>query len=106
MLQGAMLVWFVLAAASLIFVIWDSITNAPTSWVQRAAWILVVIYTGVVGLILYLLACRRPFPGGHDAYTRASWKQGVNSEMHCLAGDATGIVIAASIVPALGLAMA
>ena len=97
-----MLVWFALAAASLIFVIWDSITNAPTSWVQRAAWILVV-YTGVVGLILYLLACRRPFPGGHDAYTRASWKQGVNSEMHCLAGDATGIVIAASIVPALGL---
>jgi hypothetical protein len=61
-------------------------------------------YTGVVGLILYLLACCRPFPGGHDAYTRVSWKQGVNSEIHCLAGDATGIVIAASIVPALGLA--
>jgi hypothetical protein len=71
--------------------------------VQRIAWILVVVYTGVVGLVLYLLACRRPFPGAHDAYTRASWKQGVNSEMHCLAGDATGIVIAAAIVPALGL---
>jgi Domain of unknown function (DUF4396) len=39
----------------------------------------------------------------HDAFTRASWKQGVNSEMHCLAGDATGIVIAAAIVPAFGL---
>ena len=54
--------------------------------------------------MLYLLTCRRPFPGGHDAFTRATWKQGVNSEMHCLAGDATGIVVAASIVPALGLA--
>lgn len=103
MLNGAMLVWFVLTAASVTFVVWDSITNAPTSWVQRMAWILVVVYTGVVGLVLYLLSCRRPFPGAHDAYTRATWKQSVNSEMHCLAGDATGIIIAASIVPILGL---
>jgi hypothetical protein len=104
MLDGAMLVWFILNVLSLAFVVWDSLTNAPTSWVQRAAWILVVAYTGVVGLVLYLLACRRPFPGGHDEFTRATWKQGVNSEMHCLAGDATGIVIAAAIVPTLGLA--
>lgn len=103
MLDGAMLVWFALAIASLIFVIWDSLTNAPTSWVQRLAWILVVVYTGVVGLVLYLLACRRPFPGGHDAFTRATWKQGINSEMHCVAGDATGIMIAAALVPTLKL---
>lgn len=102
-LNGAMLVWFVLAIASVIFVVWDSITNAPTSWVQRLAWILVVVYAGIVGLVLYLLTCRRPFPGAHDAFTRATWKQSMNSEMHCLAGDATGIVIAASIVPILGL---
>lgn len=104
MLDGAMIVWFTLAGLSVLFVVWDSLTNAPTSWVQRAAWILVVLYTGVGGLVLYLLACRRPFPGAHDAFTRPSWKQGVNSEMHCLAGDATGIIIAASIVPVLGLA--
>jgi len=103
MLNGAMLVWFIFAAISVVFVVWDSITNAPTSWVQRMAWILVVIYTGVVGLILYLLTCRRPFPGAHDAFTRETWKQSVNSEMHCLAGDATGIMIAASIVPIFGL---
>ncbi|WP_444921321.1 DUF4396 domain-containing protein [Microbulbifer sp. CnH-101-G] len=103
MLNGVMLVWFIFAAISVVFVVWDSITNAPTSWIQRMAWILVVVYTGVVGLILYLLTCRRPFPGGHDAFTRATWKQSVNSEMHCLAGDATGIVIAASIVPFFGL---
>ncbi|WP_444918042.1 DUF4396 domain-containing protein [Microbulbifer sp. JMSA003] len=103
MLTGAMLVWFILTCLSLVFVIWDSITNAPTSWVQRLAWILVILYTGVIGLIFYLLTCRRPFPGGHDQFTRATWKQSVNSEMHCLAGDATGILIAASIVPTLGL---
>ena len=103
MLQGAMLVWFILTAASIAFVVSDSITNGVTSWVQRMAWILVTLYTGPVGVFMYLLACRRPFPGGHNRYTTATWKQGLNSEMHCLAGDATGIIVAASIVPVFGL---
>ncbi|MCV0428107.1 MAG: DUF4396 domain-containing protein [Roseibium sp.] len=103
MLQGAMTVWFVLTAASLAFVIWDSIFNGVTSWVQKLAWVLVVAYTGPIGCFLYLLTCRRPFPGGHDEFTNKTWKQATNSEMHCLAGDATGIVIAAAIVPLLGL---
>ncbi len=104
MLDGAMIVWFALTALSLVFVIWDSLTNGVTSWVQRIAWILVTAYTGPVGAFFYLLACRRPVPGTHDAFTAATWKQALNSEMHCLAGDATGIVVAASIVPVFGLA--
>jgi hypothetical protein len=103
MLQGAMLVWFLLTGASIAFVVWDSVANGVTSWVQRLAWILVTVYTGPLGVFMYLLSCRRPFPGGHDRFTKATWKQGVNSEMHCLAGDATGIIIAASIVPVFGL---
>jgi len=98
-LNGVLLLWFTLTAGALVFVIWDSITNTPTSWVQRLAWTLVAFYTGPIGLFVYFLACRSPGPGMHDAFTRALWKQGVNSEMHCLAGDATGIVIAAAIVP-------
>ena len=38
------------------------------------------------------------------AITAATWKQAVNSEMHCLAGDATGILLAAMAVSSLGLA--
>ena len=103
MLDGAMLVWFVLTAFSVGFVVWDSVTNGVTSWVQRLAWILVTFYTGPVGAFFYVWACRRPFAGAHDAYTKATWKQGLNSEMHCLAGDATEIIVAASIVPLFGL---
>ena len=102
MLDGAMLVWFVLTGLSLVFVIWDSVVNTPVSSVQKLAWILVVAYTGPVGAFFYLLACRNPGPGMHDAFTKAPWKQGLNSEMHCLAGDATGILIAAVVVPAFG----
>ena len=97
-LDGVLILWFVLTAGSLAFVIWDVATNTPVSWVQKLAWILVVFYTGPVGLFLFLLACRNPGPGMHDAFTAAHWKQSVNSEMHCLAGDATGIVLAAIVV--------
>ncbi|MDP5217790.1 DUF4396 domain-containing protein [Ruegeria sp. 2205SS24-7] len=100
---GAMLVWFLLTGASVAFVVWDSLFNGVTSWVQRAAWVLVTLYTGPVGLFFYLLTCRRPFPGGHDAFTKATWKQGVNSEMHCVAGDATGIIVAAILLHFLAL---
>jgi len=98
-----MLVWFVLTAGSVVFVVYDSLTNGVTSWVQRVAWILVTVYAGPVALVMYLLACRRPFPGSHDDFTRPTWKQGLNSEMHCLAGDATGIALAAAIVSMLEL---
>jgi hypothetical protein len=104
MLQGAMLIWFILTLLSVVFVLWDSVTNGVTSWVQRTGWILVTIYTGPFGAFMYLMACRRPFPGGHDRFTESTWKQGVNSEVHCLAGDATGIIIASAIVPAFALA--
>lgn len=103
MLDGAMAIWFVLTGLSVIFVLWDSVSNGVTSWVQRMAWILVTAYTGVFGLFFYLLTCRRPFAGGHDRYTAATWKQALNSEMHCLAGDATGILIAAVAVSSLAL---
>jgi len=103
MLDGVLVLWFLLTAGSIAFVIWDSVSNTPTSWVQKLAWILVTLYTGPIGLFVYFLACRSPGPGMHDAFTTARWKQSVNSEMHCLAGDATGIVVAAAIVPAFGL---
>jgi hypothetical protein len=104
MLDGAMTVWFILAALSVLFVLWDSLTNGVTSWVQRMAWILVTAYTGVFGLFFYLMSCRRPFIGAHDEFTKPEWKQAVNSEMHCLAGDATGIIIAALILSLMNLA--
>ncbi len=98
MLNGVILLWFILVALSVAFVIYDGLTNTPVSWVQKLAWILVTFYTGPVGLFFYLLACRNPGPGLHDTFTAAHWKQALNSEMHCLAGDATGIILAAIVV--------
>jgi Domain of unknown function (DUF4396) len=103
MLGGVIVLWFILTGLSLVFVIWDSITNTPVSWVQKLAWILVTAYTGPIGLFLYMLSCRNPGPRLHGVFTLPHWKQAVNSEMHCLAGDATGIILAAFVVFYFGL---
>lgn len=103
MIDGILLLWYILTAGSLLFIVWDLHTNTPVTWVMKLAWILVVLYTGPVGLFIYLLACRQPLPGTHDAYISAHWKQSVGSLMHCVAGDATGIILAAIATFSLAL---
>ncbi len=103
MISGMLLLWYILTAGSLIFLIWDLIFNTPAMWVMKLAWVLIVLYTGPVGLFLYLLACREPLPGTHEQYITPHWKQAIGSMMHCVAGDATGIILAAAIVYHFGL---
>jgi len=97
-MQAFLYVWFLSLLLSLCYVIWHNATRNPVSWVQKLAWVLVTAYTGVVGLIAYCLSCRTRKGMTHDESTKEDWKQGINSEMHCLAGDATGIIISAAIV--------
>jgi hypothetical protein len=98
-----LLLWFILTAGSLIFVVWDLLYRTPTMWVMKLAWILIILYAGPIGLFLYLLACREPLPGTHEQFIAAHWKQAVGSMMHCVAGDATGIILSAAVVYHFGL---
>jgi hypothetical protein len=95
MVGGALILWYILTGASLIFLIYDLETNTPAQWVMKLAWILIVLYTGPLGLFLYMLSCREPLPGTHDRFIAAHWKQSVGSLMHCVAGDATGLILGA-----------
>src|ERR1700716_3020307 len=60
---------------------------------------------GPLGLLLYVLADKEPRPGTHEEFVKPLWKQGVGSAIHCVAGDATGIILAAAITATLGLPM-
>lgn len=100
---GVLLLWFILTALSLIFLVYDLEKNTPAMGVMKLAWGLIVLYTGPVGLFVYLLSCRQPMPGTHEMYIAAHWKQSVGSLMHCVAGDATGIILGAIITFHLGL---
>jgi hypothetical protein len=96
MLDGVMLLWFVLAAASLLFVAVD-IRTTPESPVMKWGFVLVTAYTGVVGAFLYVLGCREPLPGLHERYTATRWRQALGSTMHCVAGDGVGILVGAAL---------
>jgi len=97
--------WFVLAALSTTYVTYDQFTNNPEPPVMKWGFILVTLYMGPIGLLLYVLADKEPGPGEHEQFTAPLWKQGVGSTIHCVAGDATGIILAAAITALLGLPM-
>jgi len=103
MLEGVMLLWFVLAALSLLFVAVD-IRSTPESPVMKWGFVLLTAYTGVVGAFLYVLGCREPLPGLHERYVAAQWRQTLGSTMHCVAGDGVGILAGAVLSSTLGIA--
>ena len=84
------------------FLIYDLETNTPSMWVMKLAWILIVLYGGPLGLFIYLLSCRQPMPGTHDQFIVSHWKQSIGSLMHCVAGDATGLILGAIVTFHLG----
>lgn len=94
MLEGVMLLWFVLAALSLAFVAVD-IRSTPESTVMKWGFVLLAAYTGPIGAFLYVLGCREPLPGLHEQYLAARWRQVLGSTMHCVAGDGVGILVGA-----------
>jgi Domain of unknown function (DUF4396) len=102
MIEGALLLWYLLTAASVAFMMYDLATNTPAMGVMKVAWVLIALYLGPIGLFVYLLSCRQPLPGTHDAFIAAHWKQSVGSLAHCLAGDATGIILAAALTYRFG----
>jgi hypothetical protein len=103
MLDGVMLLWFLLAAAALIFVAVD-IRSTPESPVLKWGFVLLTAYTGVFGAFLYVLGCREPLPGLHEQYVAARWRQALGSTMHCVAGDGVGILAGAVLAAVFGIA--
>jgi FtsP/CotA-like multicopper oxidase with cupredoxin domain len=100
-----LIVWFVLAIASTAYVAFDQFNGNPEPTVMKWGFILVTLYMGPFGLLLYVLADKEPHPGEHEQFTSPLWKQGIGSTIHCVAGDATGIILAATITALMGLPM-
>ncbi|MEP6536215.1 MAG: DUF4396 domain-containing protein [Bryobacteraceae bacterium] len=96
MLDGVMLLWFILTALSLLFVMVD-IRATPESPVLKWGFLLLTAYTGPLGAFLYVLGCREPLPGLHERYVATRWRQVLGSTMHCVAGDGVGILAGAVI---------
>lgn len=105
-IDGALVLWFGLTIPSAAFAAYDLAVRTPAMKVMRWGWVLVILYTGPIGLFVYLISCREPLPGTHAEYVTPLWKQAVGSTIHCVAGDATGIILGAIVAMGLHLPMA
>jgi hypothetical protein len=94
MLNGVMLLWFLLTAMAVLFVAIDT-RSTPESPVLKWGFVLLTAYTGPFGAFLYVLGCREPLPGLHERYIAVRWRQVLGSTMHCVAGDGVGILAGA-----------
>lgn len=96
MSEGAMLVWFVLAALSVAFISVD-IRNTPAHPVLKWSFVILALFTGPFAAFFYVLGCREPLRSAHEAFVAARWRQVLGSTMHCAAGDGLGIITGAVI---------
>src|SRR5262249_40201766 len=87
------------------YVAWDQFRGNPEPTVMKWGFVLVTLYMGPIGLLIYVLADKEPRPGTHEEFVSPLSKQGIGSTIHCVAGDATGIILAAVITISLGLPM-
>lgn len=105
LIDGVMLLWFLLTALSVAYVAID-IRSTPEHPVMKWAFVLFTLYSGPIGAFLYVLGCREPLPGLHEQYVNARWRQALGSTMHCVAGDGIGILVGAVIGALVALPMA
>ncbi|RCS21639.1 DUF4396 domain-containing protein [Phyllobacterium salinisoli] len=97
-----MLLWFIQVAIATAFVAVD-IRTTPEATVMKWGFVIITLFSGLFGALLYVLSCREPLPGTHELYVAAKWRQVVGSTMHCVAGDGIGILAAAVITSHLGI---
>lgn len=97
-----MRVWFGLTALAVLFVAID-IRHTPAHPVLKWAFVILTLFTGPFGALAYVLGCREPLAGTHEAYVAARWRQALGSTMHCAAGDGLGIIAGAALAARLAL---
>lgn len=102
LIDGVILLWFIEVALAAAFVAID-IQRTPEAQVMKWGFVIVTLYSGPIGALLYALSCREPLPGTHEAFVAMKWRQVVGSTMHCVAGDGIGILLAAVVTAALKL---
>ena len=104
LVDTALWVWFALTVLSVVYVAYDAVLTSRTEMnAMKWSWVLVTLYAGPVGLILYGFSCRGPLPEENEKSVAPLWKQSIESTIHCLAGCATGVIVAVMVASLLRL---
>lgn len=96
LLEAVMMIWFVLTVMAVLYVAID-IRHTPEHPVLKWGFILITLFFGPVGALLYIFGCRKHTPEEHARFVATRWRQVLGSTMHCVAGDGVGILTGAVI---------
>ncbi|MDQ6768921.1 MAG: copper oxidase, partial [Gemmatimonadota bacterium] len=65
--------WLVIAVLSAFYVAYDQFRNNPEAPVMKWGFVLVTLYMGPIGLLLYVMADKEPSPGTHERFVQPLW---------------------------------
>ncbi len=90
-------VWSCVAVVACLVLVLDlRRNNAQTGSIMKLVWFMTVLYSGVLGLLIYFYSGRRQI--SHDSI----WRKGFRSVAHCYsgcgAGEVVGVFIAAGLL--------
>ena len=88
--------WLILAAASLVVLIWDLTHGTRVLWRMRMVWVLIVALFGPLGLMSYLYSYRQSLRSPDLQAAMANWKCAFGETMFGVVGYAIGIALAFS----------
>jgi hypothetical protein len=103
-------VWFALTALAVAYVAQDQFKGGREEKslamkTMRWGWVLLTLYTGVFALVIYWFLSRASTRETQEQSQPSLWEQSVESTIHCVAGDATGILITVVVMSWLRLPM-
>ena len=81
-------IWFSLTALSLTFVAYDLIKNTTEIKAMKWEWVIITLYLGIFGQVVYILSCDKPARNTPERLVSPFWIQTVGSTIHFKAGDA------------------
>ena len=70
LLESVMMIWFVLTAMAVLYVAID-IRHTPENPVMKWGFILITLFFGPVGALLYIFGCRKHTPEEHARFIAA-----------------------------------
>jgi len=92
-----LLVWLITMVASLIILLIDlRNNNALLMPLMKAVWVLTVVYSGVIGLVVYIYSGRKEIP--EDNLFRKGFRSVAHCYSGCGGGEIAGILIAAGLL--------
>lgn len=104
LIDGILWIWFALTALAVAYVGHDQFkggsdqrASSLAMKTMRWGWVLVTLYTGPFGFIVYWFLRRARAQKSAGQSHASLWEESIDSTIHCVAGDATGILIAAAV---------